>query len=184
MAFITLDRKFLDWQWYGDINTKTVFIHLLLLANWEDTKYKGIILHRGEAAVTYDEIAKQLGISYQQVRTAFQHLENAETLTIKRSSKFLIVTLKKYDEYQSKKQSNNNQITIKQQSDNNQNEERERSKEKEEKIYDINKHENHLTNKPYPPYIPPRGTRGKKKMDLSFDPDAIERRAQMENPTL
>lgn len=165
MAFITLDRKFLDWQWYEDGNTVRVFLHLLLIANWQETKYKGIVLHRGEAAVTYDEISKKLGISYQQVRTAFQHLESAETLTIRRSSKFLIVTLKKYDEYQCKQQSNNNQTTIKQQSNNN-------------PLYKEQfKQDNNITT------YKGKG-RKETKMILNFDPNEIEQRAMMNDPTL
>lgn len=33
---IKLFRKFLDWGWYQDINTKVLFIHMLLKANWKD----------------------------------------------------------------------------------------------------------------------------------------------------
>ncbi len=28
-GFIKLHRKIIDWEWYDDINTKTLFIHIL-----------------------------------------------------------------------------------------------------------------------------------------------------------
>lgn len=43
-GWICLHRKILKWEWYQDTNTFRVFIHLLLNANWEDTKYMGMLL--------------------------------------------------------------------------------------------------------------------------------------------
>ena len=40
-GFIKLHRKIIDWEWYDDINTKTLFIHILLMANFEDKKWHG-----------------------------------------------------------------------------------------------------------------------------------------------
>ena len=40
---IKLFRKFLDWGWYQDINTKV----LLLKANWKDGKFMGTTVPRG-----------------------------------------------------------------------------------------------------------------------------------------
>ena len=47
-GFIVLHRAFLDWEWYGDINTSRLFLHLLLLANHQDVKWQGIVIRRGE----------------------------------------------------------------------------------------------------------------------------------------
>lgn len=35
-GFIKLYRKMLEWGWYDDGPTKDVFIHLLLIASYED----------------------------------------------------------------------------------------------------------------------------------------------------
>ena len=32
----------LDWEWYDDINTKVLFIHLLIKSNWKEKKWRGI----------------------------------------------------------------------------------------------------------------------------------------------
>jgi len=36
----------LDWEWYDDINTKVLFIHLLIKANWKEKKWRGIKIKR------------------------------------------------------------------------------------------------------------------------------------------
>ena len=43
---IKLFRKFLEWGWYQDINTKVLFIHMLLKANWKDGKFMGTTVPR------------------------------------------------------------------------------------------------------------------------------------------
>lgn len=39
-GFIVLSKKMLKWGWYQDNNTKVLFIHLLLIANWEEKSGK------------------------------------------------------------------------------------------------------------------------------------------------
>ena len=44
--FVKLDRKILEWPWYSDVNTKTLFIHCLLKANWQEKRWKGYVCKR------------------------------------------------------------------------------------------------------------------------------------------
>ena len=39
-GFIALQRKVLEWEWYNDIPTKTLFIHILLKANFKDKNWQ------------------------------------------------------------------------------------------------------------------------------------------------
>ena len=32
MDYVKISRKILDWEWYTDINTKVLFLHILLKA--------------------------------------------------------------------------------------------------------------------------------------------------------
>jgi hypothetical protein len=43
-GYIKLHRKLVDWEWYTDIPTKTLFIHLLLVANHKPNKWRGMLL--------------------------------------------------------------------------------------------------------------------------------------------
>ena len=47
-SWIKIYRSLLDWEWYDDINTCRLFIHLLLTANYEDKKWHGMVIKRGQ----------------------------------------------------------------------------------------------------------------------------------------
>ena len=115
-TWIKLSRKILDWRWFTDANTFRVFIYLLLKANIEDKDFLADTIRRGEVATSIGNIAKTLGISYQNTRTALSHLKSTGELTITRKPKYLVISITNYDLYQQ----SNNQLTINQQSTNNQ----------------------------------------------------------------
>ena len=102
-GFITLHRRILDWQWYEDANVMRVFLHLLLTANHKDKKWKGTTIKRGQLATSYDSIAVKLGLTYRQVRFAISKLKKSEECVTRKSGLFLLVTIVKYDDYQSNK---------------------------------------------------------------------------------
>ena len=99
-GWIKLFRKFTEWEWYGDINTKTVFIHLLLIANFEEKRWMGRTIERGQAVIGLFSLSEELGLSIRQVRTALGKLESTGEITKKSTNKFTIVTICKYEKYQ------------------------------------------------------------------------------------
>ena len=38
-GFVKLPRSLLEWRWYGDLNTRSLYIHLLMTAAWDDAVY-------------------------------------------------------------------------------------------------------------------------------------------------
>ena len=38
-GFIKIYRQLLEWEWYTDTNTKVLFLHCLLKANFKTKKY-------------------------------------------------------------------------------------------------------------------------------------------------
>ena len=99
-TWIKLDRNILEWGWYKDPNTKSVFLHLLLTANVEDKVFKGETIHRGEVATSIGSIAESVGISYDQTRTALKHLKDTTEITSKTMPKYLVISIVNYDRYQ------------------------------------------------------------------------------------
>lgn len=99
-GWIALHRKFRQWGWYSDPITKAVFLELLLTANWKDGEYKGHQIKRGQTVIGRRALAKTLGISEQQVRTALKHLEDSGEITRKSTNRFTIATLCKFNDYQ------------------------------------------------------------------------------------
>lgn len=153
VGHIKLDRKILNWEWYQDANTSRLFIHLLLIANYKNGRWMGNEILRGQLITGLKELSKQTGLSIMQVRTCFDKLKLTKEITVKVTNKFRVVTICKYDVYQSFNNEDNNQnniplsnqVTNKQQTDNKQvttnnndnNNNKEGNKAKEEGVFSI-----------------------------------------------
>ena len=118
--WIKLSSRMLDWEWYKDQNTKALFIHCLLKANWKDGKFEGMIIPRGSFVTTIDLLTKELGLSIQEIRTALKHLILTNELTSKNTNKYRVITVKNYELYQQANKQTNKQLTSKQQTTNKQ----------------------------------------------------------------
>lgn len=98
--FIKLSRKILDWEWYTDTNTKTLFIHCLLRANWKKSKFKGETVERGEFITSLQSLSNETGLSLQNVKTALKHLELTEEIKTKILKFGRLIVVVNYDVYQ------------------------------------------------------------------------------------
>lgn len=117
-GFIKLHKAIKTWEWYDHPTVFTVFIHLLIEANYEDKVWKGMNIPRGSLVTSYANMAKMTGLSIQQVRTALFNLKSTQELTIKPHNKYTEISINNYDSYQSStsktssvQQTNNKQIT-------------------------------------------------------------------------
>ena len=113
--YIKLDRKILNWKWYGDPNTRALFIHCLLKANWKDGTFKGYKIKRGQFITSLAHLSTDLKLSNQQTRTALSHLESTGEITSWTDNKVRIITINNYDAYQADNRQNTRQVTSKQQ---------------------------------------------------------------------
>jgi hypothetical protein len=121
-GYIKLHRKITDWEWYSDINAKVVFFHCLILANFKDSKWRGYSIKRGQFITSYPSLSKDLSLSIQQVRTAIEKLKKTNEIATRATGKNLLVTLVKFDTYQSNEdteQHDNNTIATGLQQDTN-----------------------------------------------------------------
>lgn len=126
-GWIKLHRKILDWEWFTSPRTLQLFIYLLLRANKEDKKWRGMIIKRGQLVTSVASICEDTKLSAQQVRTSLNRLKSTNEITSKSTNKFTLVTVCKYESYQLNKeveqqtnqqalqQTDNKQITNKQQ---------------------------------------------------------------------
>jgi hypothetical protein len=105
----------LEWEWYNDVNTFRLFTHLLFKANWEDKKWCGVIVKRGEIITSLSTLAEQTGLTLQQVRTSISKLQSTNEITSKTTNKYSIISITNYNNYQDSNTQNNKQITNKQQ---------------------------------------------------------------------
>lgn len=112
-GFITIERKILNWEWYKDSNMLHLFIYLLLRANFEESRFKGNIINRGQLVFGRKEASKDTGISEQSIRTCIERLKSTNELTIESTSQYSIITICKYEEYQIKNKKSTSKSTSK-----------------------------------------------------------------------
>ncbi len=99
-GFIKLNRKFLDWGWYTDINTKIIFIHMLLKTNWKDGVFKDTTVPRGSFVSSIAKLAEETGLTNDEVRTAISHLIRTKEITKQSTNKYTVFTVVNYALYQ------------------------------------------------------------------------------------
>lgn len=114
-GYILIHRKLKEWQWYKDSTTLHLFIDLLLEANYEDSKFKYIIVKRGQCLTSLKRMSENTGLTYQQIRTALSKLEKSGEINKQTTNRYSIITINKYNDYQEL----NKQTTNKQQTNNN-----------------------------------------------------------------
>lgn len=111
-GFVLLYRKFREWEWYTDTKTKAVFLELLLTANFKDGNFRGTPVPRGSVVTSIHNLSTALNLSEREVRTALNHLKMTGEVTIKTTSKFSIITIKNYAQYQDSDKQNVTQVSV------------------------------------------------------------------------
>ena len=99
-GWIKLHRQFLNWGWYDDPPVKSVFLHLLLKANWTESEYHGHKIKPGQVIIGRKAMSKAIGISEQQIRTAIDKLVSTGEINKEPHNRFTIVTIKNWDKFQ------------------------------------------------------------------------------------
>lgn len=108
-GWISLYRKFVNWEWYTDANTMRVFLHLLLLANHKENTWRGILIKRGQLITSYNTLSDDLNLTVQEIRTSFKRLKSTNEITTQPTNKYTLVTILKYNDYQDNQKENNKQ---------------------------------------------------------------------------
>lgn len=158
-GYIKLHRKFLNWEWFSDANTRDVFLYCLLKANWKDKQWHGITIRRGSFVTSRSKIMTDLRLTERQVRVALEHLETTNEVSKYATSKYTVITVIRYDDYQSEVQQNDQQTSNKttkkrpaKRPTNDQQNDRETSTTKEYK--EIEEQEEKEIKPPHPGWIP------------------------------
>ena len=113
--YIKVFRKVLNWEWYTDVNTKVLFFHCLLKANWKDGTWHGYKYKRGQFITSLPTLARETGLTIREVRTALNHLKMTGELTDWHDNKIRIITVLSFDKFQSSDRQNGRRATVKRQ---------------------------------------------------------------------
>ena len=111
VGFICLSRDLLGWPWYLDINTKVLFVHMLLKANWKEGRFRDITVPRGSFVSSYPHLAEECGLTINELRTALNHLKSTGEITVKTNNKYSLFTVNNYCKYQDDNSQDDGQST-------------------------------------------------------------------------
>jgi uncharacterized phage protein (TIGR02220 family) len=119
-GWIKIHRKFLDWEWFNKSEAVHLFMYLLLKANHKDGQWQGIDVCKGQFITSFGRISTDTGISLQTIRTLLKKFEKTNEINIQTTNKFSVITICKYEDYQTEEIETNKQLTNKQQTTNKQ----------------------------------------------------------------
>jgi hypothetical protein len=100
-GYIKAYRKLLDWEWYDNQNTKVLFLHCLLKANFKQSKWRGQTIPKGAFITSLSNLAKELCLSVREIRTALNNLKSTSELTSKTTNKYTLIKVENWALYQS-----------------------------------------------------------------------------------
>lgn len=87
-------RQLLDWEWYTDVPTFKLFLHLLLIVNREPQQWRGQTLGVGSVVTSVSALAAGSGLTDMQVRTALKHLQKTGEIMKSVTNKNTVITLR------------------------------------------------------------------------------------------
>jgi len=118
-GWIKIHRKITDWEWYNDINTFRLFMHLILKANHKARNYRGVNIELGCLMTGRELLSKETGLTIQQIRTCLERLKSTNEITIKTTKQGTIIQVLNYKKYQvstneitTEQPQSNQQVTI------------------------------------------------------------------------
>lgn len=100
IGWLKLHRKLLNWEWYNKSEYVHLFLHILIKANFEDKKWHGIEVKKGQLVTSIKHLSLETGISERSIRTILNKLKTTSELTIKTTNRFSVITIEKYSKYQ------------------------------------------------------------------------------------
>ena len=101
-GYIKIHRKIVEWEWYSNSNTKLVFLHLLFKASYKNTNWQGVEIKQGSLVTSLRSLAKELGLSQNQIRTALKNLIHSNDISIEATKKYSLITIVNWKLYQDK----------------------------------------------------------------------------------
>jgi len=99
-GWIKLHKTLKDWEWYDDHNATRLLVHLLLSVNYEDKTWKGQTIKAGSCVTSWENLAKEIGLSVKQTRTAMAKLEGSKEVARYTTNKWQAISLVKWDKLQ------------------------------------------------------------------------------------
>ena len=99
-GWIKLYPKIIDWRWYRDTYAKSIFLHLLLTANYKDTPFLDMEVKRGQVLTSIRRLSEDLDIPEKTVRRKLGNLKSSGEIVTESTNRWTIITICNYESYQ------------------------------------------------------------------------------------
>ena len=100
-GFIKIDRHILEWRYHDCYYAFTIWMHILLLANWTDGYFKGNPIKRGELVTSINNLMLVTGIkSDNTIRKWLKVFESEDMISLKSTNKYTHINIVNYDKFQ------------------------------------------------------------------------------------
>jgi len=99
-GWVKLHRAIESWEWYKDANTFRVFLHLLINANYEPSRFMGVSIPVGSLPTGRKSLALALSLTEDKVRTSLMHLISTGEITQQNYPKFSVISITNWESYQ------------------------------------------------------------------------------------
>ena len=100
-GFIKIDRQILEWRYHDCYYAFTIWMHILLLANWTDGYFKGNPIKRGELVTSINNLMLVTGIkSDNTIRKWLKVFESEDMISLKSTNKYTHISIVNYDKFQ------------------------------------------------------------------------------------
>lgn len=97
--YVGLHRKIIGWKFHQDSNTMNTLIHLLAISSEEAQIVRGVEIGIGQIVCTKVELSKLIGLSYKQLRTCMQKLEECGIVATQAIRNLSVITILQSDLY-------------------------------------------------------------------------------------
>lgn len=143
-GWIKIYRKIQSKGYYKKSEYIHLWIHLLLKANHKEVEFmwngEVIIIKGGQLLTGRKALSDETGIPESTIERILKLLENEQQIEQEKTTKFRIITIINWKEYQGEQQTDNRWTTNGQQTDTNKNEKNDKNENKKEGVlYPINK---------------------------------------------
>lgn len=100
IGYVKLWRSIKDWQWYADVPVRTLFIHLLVEANWEAKTWKGQPLAPGQFITSTVTLARDMDTSRASIHRSLSKLKSTGEVDIQTNNHWTLVTVANWEKWQ------------------------------------------------------------------------------------
>lgn len=103
-------RSTVNWEWFTDVNTAHLWEYIRLRVNYEPSRFRGMVIQRGEMIESISTMAVRTGLTPRKVRTALDHLKSTGEVTCKPTRYGMLICAVKYAFFQGGIDSSDTQI--------------------------------------------------------------------------